>query len=73
MTKSQTILRVYVQRRCTLLLLVLASVVGHTDRRLSSKGFAVHHQRPGYPVFLALADLSVANISRRRMALMRDW
>lgn len=38
-----------------------------------NRGLRVHNQRPSYPVFLALADLSVANISRRRMALMRDW
>jgi hypothetical protein len=36
-SRNRRLFCVYVQRRCTLLLLVLASVVGHTDRRLSSK------------------------------------
>ncbi len=52
--------------------------------RRVGQGFAESHEDPicgfqfvlkgsGYPVFLALADLSAVSISRRRIALMRDW
>jgi hypothetical protein len=47
----------------------------HLRARCSSAvcGFGFITKGPGYPIFLALADLRAANISRRRMAFMRDW